>query len=177
LNIFNKILNHPNIEIKLNISFSKKMEVDFDHVFCSMPIDEYYQFKLGALPYRSIIFNNIHFPGPFVFPNAVVNFTHTGPQTRATEWKHFPNHGQNDKYTTITYETPCDYMENNMERFYPVKDIYGQNKNLYLKYKKIKNEKVTFIGRLGLYAYLDMDQCINSSLKIVKKFLSNEHNN
>lgn len=171
--IFKNILNHHNIKVQLNTSFSKKMEFDYDHTFCSMPIDEYYNFEFGPLPYRSIIFKDIHFPAPYLFPNSVVNFTHNGPQTRATEWKHFPNHGKNDEISTITYETPCDYTDNNMERFYPVKDIFGNNKNLYLKYKNIPNENVTFIGRLGLYAYLDMDQCINSSLKIVKNFLRN----
>jgi len=171
--IFNKILDHPNIELKLNTSFSKKEEVDFDHVFSSMPIDEYYNCVFGALPYRSIIFNYIHVPAPFVFPNSVINFTHSGPQTRVTEWKHFPNHGKNEAMTTITYETPCDYTINNMERYYPVKDMLGDNKRLYLRYKNIKNDKVTFIGRLGLYAYLDMDQCINSALITAKKFLKN----
>jgi UDP-galactopyranose mutase len=175
--IFKKILDHPNIELRLNTSFFKNMEIDFDHIFCSMPIDEYYNFEFGALPYRSIIFNNIDIPAPFVFPNSVINFTHSGPQTRVTEWKHFTNHGKNDEMTTITYERPCDYTENNMERYYPVKDILGDNKRLYLKYKNIKNDKVTFIGRLGLYAYLDMDQCINSALITANNFLKNGANN
>jgi len=168
--IFNKILDHPNIELKLNTSFSKKMELDFDHVFSSMPIDEYYNFEFGPLPYRSIKFTDIHFPVPYLFPSSVINFTHTGPQTRVTEWKHFPNHGKNECMTTLTYETPCDYRENNLERYYPVKDISGNNRELYSKYKNIPNKKVTFIGRLGLYAYLDMDQCINSALIISRKF-------
>jgi UDP-galactopyranose mutase len=75
--------------------------------------------------------------------------------------------------TTLTYETPCDYTENNLERYYPVKDVSGRNRELYKKYKNIDNSKVTFIGRLGMYAYLDMDQCINSALITAKVFALN----
>jgi UDP-galactopyranose mutase len=169
--IFKNVLNHPNIKVKLNTSFSKSMEKDYDHIFNSMPIDEYYEDKFGPLPYRSIKFTNVHFPTSFILPNSVVNFTHNGPETRVTEWKQLPNHGVNEQMTTLTYETPCDYTENNLERYYPVKDISGLNRELYNKYKNIENPKVTFIGRLGMYAYLDMDQCINSALLTSKNFI------
>jgi UDP-galactopyranose mutase len=171
--IFKNILDHPNIKVKLNTSFSKSMEKDYDHVFCSMPIDEYYENIFGPLPYRSIKFTNVNFPTSYILPNSVVNFTHYGPETRVTEWKQFPNHGENSCITTLTYETPCDYKENYLERYYPVKDVSGKNRELYIKYKTIPNQNVTFIGRLGLYAYLDMDQCINSALSTVHQFLRN----
>lgn len=171
--LFRNILDHPNIEITLNISYSKEMERDFDHVFSSMPIDEYYSFIHGPLPYRSIQFTHVNFPATYILPCSVVNFTHHGPATRVTEWKHFPNHGENCCMTTLTYETPCDYKENNLERYYPVKDIQGLNRELYLKYKSIPNINVTFIGRLGLYAYLNMDQCINSALAAAHHYLKN----
>ena len=169
--IFKNILDHSNISVKLNTPFSKSMEKDFNHIFCSMPIDEYYESKFGSLPYRTIKFTNVHFPTSFILPNSVVNFTHKGPETRVTEWKQLPNHGINDQMTTLTYETPCDYTENNHERYYPVKDISGINRELYLKYKSIENPRVTFIGRLGLYDYLDKDQCVNSALQTAKRFL------
>ena len=171
--IFKKILDHSNIEVNLNIPFSKSMEKDYDHIFNSMPIDEYYEYEYGPLPYRSIKFTDVHFPTSFILPNSVVNFTHSGPETRVTEWKQLPNHGVNEQKTILTYETPCDYTENNLERYYPVKDLSGYNRELYNKYKNIDNSKVTFIGRLGMYAYLDMDQCINSALITTKRFLSN----
>ena len=142
-----------------------------------MPIDEYYDNIFGPLPYRSIKFTNVNFPTSFILPNSVINFTHNGPETRVTEWKYLPNHGVNDQMTTLTYETPCDYAENNLERYYPVKDVSGLNRELYNKYKNIENPKVTFIGRLGMYAYLDMDQCINSALITAKKFLKYETSN
>jgi UDP-galactopyranose mutase len=171
--LFENILNHSGIKVTLNTEFNKKMEDDFDHVFNSMPIDEYYNFCFGELPYRSIKFTNINLPMPNVLPETVVNFTHNGPQTRVTEWKKIPNHGNVNNWTTLTYEEPCDYKQNNMERFYPVKDYKGNNRELYIKYLGIFNAKTTFIGRLGMYLYLDMHQCINSALIQARQFIDN----
>lgn len=174
--LFNNILKHRNIEVLLNTDFSKDMEDNFEHIFNSMPIDEYYNFCYGELPYRSIKFTNINLPMPRVLPETVVNFTHNGPQTRVTEWKKISNHGITNTWTTLTYEEPCDYKDNNLERYYPVKDNSGNNKKLYDKYKTIENIKTTFIGRLGLYAYLDMHQCINNALIITQNFITKNDN-
>ena len=87
-----------------------------------------------------------------------------------TEWKNFPEHGSNNKLTTLTYEEPCDYVVNDHQRYYPVKDINGENKRIYKTYKDIENRKVTFIGRCGMYVYIDMDQAINSSLAVVTEY-------
>ena len=168
--LFRSILEHDNITIELNTPFKKEMEMGFDFIFNSMPIDEYYDYCLGELPYRSIKFTHVTLPAPYILPVTVVNFTHTGKYTRITEWKHIPNHGVNDAFTTLTYEEPCDYKENQRQRFYPVKDISGINKEMYRKYANIPNKKVVFIGRLGQYVYLDMDQCVSSALSISKKF-------
>jgi UDP-galactopyranose mutase len=62
-------------------------------------------------------------------------------------------------------------LENNNERFYPVKDASGKNRALFLQYKQIDNPITTFIGRLGQYVYLDMHQVISSSMAIAEKFL------
>ena len=146
------------------------MEKDFDYVFNSMPIDEYYNFQFGKLDYRSIKFHDIDIPSPKLLPAVCVNFTNRSKFTRMTEWKNLPNHGVNENYTTITYEEPCSFEQNNDERYYPVKDLKGKNKKLYNKYREINNQKVQFIGRLGLYSYLDMDQCINIALKTFENF-------
>ena len=164
------ILHHHNITVDLKVHFNKLLEKEYDHVFNSMPIDEYYEFKYGKLPYRSIKFETISLPIPKALPTAVVNFTHNGPKTRVTEWKNIPCHGDNRYMTTLTFEEPCDYLENNLERYYPVKDASGNNKKTYEKYKKLQSKNMTFIGRCGLYAYLDMHQAINSSLAIAKRF-------
>lgn len=168
--IFKEILDHRKINIILNLSFKKTYEDRYDHVFNSMAIDEYYDYQYGRLPYRSIKFYNVDVPLVRALPTSVVNFTNDGPYTRMTEWKNFPEHGTNDRWTTLTYEEPCDYVDNDYQRYYPVKDIDGTNRKLYQKYKEIKNNHVTFIGRCGMYVYIDMHQAINSSLATVEKF-------
>lgn len=172
--IFSEILNHKNITVKLNTQFDKKMEDDYYHVFNSMPIDEYYDYKYGELPYRSILFDHADYKVEKLSNHPVINFTDDGPYTRVIEWKNFPNHGNNKETTTVTKEIPCDYKENHMERYYPVKDAKGLNRRIYDDYKKISNDKVTFIGRCGMYVYIDMDQAISSSLSIANKFLIKE---
>jgi len=167
-----RMLAHENITVKLSTNYDKSLNLLFDHVFNSMPIDQYFDFKYGELPYRSIKFETVHLPVPKALPTATVNFTHDGPKTRVTEWKNIPCHGDNKYITTLTFEEPCDYKDNNMERYYPIKDRDGKNRELYEKYKSEQPENMTFIGRCGLYAYLDMHQAVNSALATVRKFLS-----
>ena len=165
--LFNNILIHPSIKVRLNTSFHKDMEEEYDHVFNSMPIDQYYDYQYGELPYRSIKFHN-KTNNTFTMPTPVVNFTDDDIYTRVTKWDMFPNHGTGEVYTL---EEPCDYKDNNMERYYPVKDVAGLNRITYNKYKAIHNNKVTFIGRCGLYTYLDMDMAISSALSISNNFI------
>lgn len=174
--MFEKMLNHPNIRIQLNSEFQKSMEVEFDFIFNSMPIDVYYNYEFGELPYRSIKFHTQHIPAVKLFPVSNVNFTHTGKFTRLTEWKNYPNHGDNEVYSTLTFEEPCDYKDNNHERYYPVKDSNGKNREIYNKYAQLNHPKMVFIGRLGLYAYLDMHQCVNAALITAEQFLSKHPN-
>ena len=169
--LFDRIFDHENINVKLDCLFDKSMENEYDHVFNSMPIDQYYDYEFGELPYRSIKFETITLPERQMYKAATTNFTTYDGPTRVTEWKNFPNHGDNHLATTLTYEYPCDYKDNNMERYYPVKDIEGINASIYEKYLTKDNSKVSFIGRCGTYQYLDMHQVINQSLISVKKFL------
>jgi UDP-galactopyranose mutase len=171
--VFLQILKHKNIVLALNTPFHKDMEPHYDHTFNSMPIDVYYDYKFGYLPYRSLKFHNVNLPMAAALPVSVINFTNDGPYTRITEWKNFPCHGENNQWTTLTYEEPCDYTANDYERYYPVKDINGENQLIYKKYKDIENPKMTFIGRCGMYVYIDMHQAINSSLATVERFKEN----
>lgn len=169
-----KMLRHKNIKINLNCNFNKSMEEHFNLVFNSMPIDEYYEFCHGHLPYRSIKFHNQIVWMPYALPCGTINFTHNDSFTRVTEWKRLPNSkvnpGTGEASTVLTYEEPCDYRNNNMQRYYPVKDLAGENQKLYKMYKDIKNDKVVFIGRCGMYQYLDMDQVVNQTLRLVKDY-------
>ena len=169
--LISNMLDHTNIRtISLNTEFHKNMENDYDHVFNSMPIDVYYNYQYGHLPYRSIKFEHVNLPVERLLPITTVNFTDNNPVTRMTEWKNIPYHTNYKSSTTITFETPCDYTENNYERFYPVKDLDGINRKCYEQYKAIKNDKVTFIGRCGMYVYIDMDQAVNSALRIAMDY-------
>jgi len=171
--LFRNMLDHGKIKISLGVSFTRDMEKEYIHVFNSMSIDEYYGYVHGALPYRSIRFHHVDLPLPRLFDVSTVNFTHDGPYTRLTEWKNLPCHGTNECFTTLTYEEPCDCRDNEMERYYPVLKADGSSRRLYEQYRRIRNEKVTFMGRLGQYAYLDMHQCISSSLAIAEDFIKN----
>lgn len=172
--LFKNILNHPNIEIRLSTPFVKGMEVDFMHTFNSMPIDEFFNYKYGELPYRSIKFHTTTIPVPSIFPVATVNYTHDAPYTRVTEWKKLPNHGDSVSHTTITVEEPCDYRDNDLERYYPVKDSKGKNIKIYRQYKAELLTNMTFIGRCGLYAYIDMHQAVSSALSTANSFIKNQ---
>ena len=170
--IFHNIFNHSSIEVELNVEFDKSMEEEYDYVFNSMPIDMYFDYDYGELPYRSIKFHNVTLQQPRVLPTATVNFTHDGPYTRVTEWKNIPCHGSNDYTTVLTYEQPCDYKDNDYERYYPVKDLEGTNRETYKKYKdRVDEDKMTFIGRCGMYVYVDMHQAISSALATARRFL------
>lgn len=168
------MLDHPNVDVQLSKSYSKSLDRDFNHVFNSMSIDEYFDFDLGILPYRSLRFHTYSVPVPRLFPVATVNFTHTEKYTRVTEWKNFPHHGSHPSSTTLTAEEPCDFLDNHFERYYPVKDISGANRALYQLYKNRVPQNQTFIGRCGLYAYLDMDQAVSSALHAASRFLRAE---
>lgn len=168
--LFENIFDSPNITVKLSTRFDKSMEAQFDHVFNSMAIDDYYDQCYGTLPYRSIKFHHYDLPVPHVFPATTINFTNNSPYTRATEWKQIAGHGDNPYWTSITVEEPCDPVLVNNEKYYPV--LTQDNRELHQKYKSIVNDRVTFIGRCGNYVYLDMHQAISSTMSIVDKFIA-----
>jgi UDP-galactopyranose mutase len=165
--VFERIFSHKNIAVRLKTVFDISMEDEYGHIFNSMPIDEYFGCKFGELPYRSIKFHHSSQTVRARQPWATNNYTDDGPRTRGTHWHLLPNHLINDtgRYT-YTEEEPCDYRENEMERYYPVKTADGRFEKIYQMYKNIAadNNKMTFIGRCGTYQYLDMHQVINQSL-------------
>ena len=168
-----KIIEHENINLKLNKDYDSSENLNYKHIFSCMPIDVFYNSVYGDLPYRSIKFHNkieIGTKSDFV----TVNYTDDGPFTRWTEWKNLPYKNKELSTTFITYEEPCDYLENKKERYYPINDLKGKNRELYNKYKELSKQasNVTHLGRLGLYSYLDMHQAVNSCMISVKKFIN-----
>ena len=128
------------------------------------PIDEFYNYSLGHLEYRSLkfdtkIFNTDNYQG-----NAVVNYTGTEvPYTRVIEHKHFEfNVGPK---TVVTFEYPSD-MEDNLEPFYPIND--EKNNKMAQEYRNLASieDKVIFGGRMGEYKYYDMDDVLRKALDL-----------
>jgi UDP-galactopyranose mutase len=169
--LIENMLDHPSIKVQLNCACDKSMDFSHQHIFNSMAIDEYFGQTLGALPYRSIKFETHELPVPRAFPVATVNFTHAEKYTRVTEWKNLPGHGDHPSHTVLTFEIPCDFAENDFERFYPVKDVARKNRALYQAYRQMVPANMTFIGRCGLYAYLDMHQAVSSALATADRFV------
>ena len=167
--LIEKMLN--GIDVKLNTDFFDNIEYYkkiANKIVYTGAIDEFFNYSLGKLEWRSLKFdtkvlNVNNFQG-----NAVINYTgHEVEYTRIIEHKHFDNTSISDK-TVITYEYPLDYTEG-MEKYYTVND--DKNNRLLEKYRNLaKDEKnVIFGGRLAEYKYYDMDDVIKSAFEIYKK--------
>jgi UDP-galactopyranose mutase len=174
--VFQSIFDHPSIRVTVGQGFDKSMLVDYNHCFCSMAIDEYFDNAFGPLPYRSIRFHHHERSTKYARgETAVVNFTDAGRIARETDWSRLPAHRVTDgPLKTVTRDEPCDYTENNFERFYPVKTSDGRYDKAYGRYKEFaaKVPNLTFIGRCGTYQYLDMHQVINQSLAGVRRWIA-----
>jgi UDP-galactopyranose mutase len=167
--IFEGLLDHANIEVKLNTAWEKPMEREFEHVFFSGPIDAYYGFELGRLGYRTVYWDKQTSDGDYQ-GNAVINYTELSePFTRVHEHKHFApweNHQKTVVFTEFSKETETRDIP-----YYPkrlTKDLEVLN-----RYRELAaaERKVTFVGRLATYRYLDMHVVIAESLQIARHFL------
>ena len=164
------------IEVRLNTNYlENKEELDqiADKVIYTGPIDEYFQFSLGTLQYRSVRFENETLDIPNYQGNAAVNYTdRETPWTRIIEHKWFEfgkdSEGKDIPKTIISKEYSSEWKPGD-EPYYPVND--ETNIALYEKYKKLaENEKkVKFGGRLGEYKYYDMDAVVAAALEYCKE--------
>lgn len=164
--IVRAMLEHELISVQLGVPFDQSMEQEFDLCFLSCPIDEYFDYRFGELPYRSIRF---HHQEVAEAPTAAatVNYTDARPFTRETYWHLLPGHAEHaGAAKTKTIEEPCDYKDNAMERYYPVRDASGVYAARYREYAELAKSypRLRFIGRCGTYTYLDMHQVIAQSL-------------
>ena len=167
--MFENILNHPNIKIELNTDFKDKdlKNIKYKHLFYSGPIDEFFNYKLGQLPYRSLNFKLKTLEQSKFQSVAVVNYTDRESYTRITEFKHFLN--QESKKTTIAYEYPAAFEPGKNERYYPIPK--QENEQLYNQYLKLAEEEknIYFIGRLGGYKYYSMQSAVSAIFELLKK--------
>lgn len=162
--MFERMIDHPRIDLLLSTDFKQvRHAVKFRHVIYCGPIDEYFDFQLGRLPYRSLRFEHQTLEQERYQPVAVVNFPDPEvPYTRITEYKHLT--GQTHPRTSISYEFPCD----DGDPYYPVPR--PENAELYKRYRALAEQtpNVTFLGRLGTYKYYNMDQVVGQALALYR---------
>ncbi len=158
------------IEVRLNCEY-RSGEIEAKKIVYTGPIDAYFDFKYGALEYRSLRFETEVHSKPNYQGCAGMNFTsHEVPYTRIVEHKHFELQDDSNPVTVITKEYSKDWQQGD-EPYYPVND--EKNQSLFKRYAELgKNESnVIFGGRLGEYKYYDMDKVIIRALDVVKEEL------
>ncbi len=159
------------VEVRLNTNFfdnREELTSLADKVIYTGPLDEFFDYSLGKLEYRSLkfdtkILDEVNYQG-----NAVVNYTgHEVDYTRVIEHKHFEFDTTSPK-TVVTFEYPSDYEEG-MEKYYTIND--DKNNALAEKYRELasKEENTIFGGRLAEYKYYDMDDVIKSAFDCIEK--------
>ena len=158
------MLNHPNIKIQLSTDFDHSLLYRFDRIFYSGSIDEFFDYKYGKLPYRSLFFDIQKVNKEFYQKTAMTNYPNNYDFTRITEHKYFLNEKSNK--TIISIEYPQEFKINENERYYPISNL--KNNSLYSKYKieAEQNKKIYFIGRLGQYKYYTMDSAVENIFKL-----------
>jgi len=163
--MFENMLDHDHIELALGVDYRDlRAEQMAPQIIYTGPIDEYFEHRFGALPYRSLRFQHETLDRRRFQPVAVVNYpAPETPYTRITEYKHLT--GQVHRQTSITYEFPQD----GGDPYYPVPR--PENAALYKQYEALAREHaaVTFVGRLGTYRYYNMDQVVGQALATYRR--------
>jgi UDP-galactopyranose mutase len=162
--MFEKMLTHPNIKIMLNTDY-REVEQVIPHqaMVYTGPIDEYFDYRFGKLPYRSLEFR-FETLNQSVFQAApVVNYPNENPYTRCTEFKYLT--GQEHPKTSVVYE----YPRASGDPYYPVPR--PENAAMYREYQALaqRTPNVYFCGRLATYKYYNMDQVVAQALTLYSK--------
>ncbi|MET0392431.1 MAG: UDP-galactopyranose mutase [Chitinophagaceae bacterium] len=167
--MFESMLSHPNIKVMLNTDYKEIQDLlPFREMIYTGPIDYYFDYCYGKLPYRSIEFKFETIESGTHQPTGTVNYPNEHPYTRTTEFKYLT--GQQHSKTTIVYE----YPKAEGDPYYPVPR--PENAELYKRYQTLAAglKKVHFTGRLGTYKYYNMDQVVAQSLTLFRKINSQE---
>ena len=160
--MFRHMLNHPKIRMLLNTDYQDVREfIQYRHLVYTGAIDEFYGYRFGVLPYRSLRFERETFRQTFFQPAMQVNYPNDHEYTRIVEIKHAT--GQDVPYTTIVREYPDDYSSTK-NAYYPVPTQDAQA--MYGRYAALaQNENnVSLVGRLATYRYCDMDEVVSDAL-------------
>ncbi|MEA3186674.1 MAG: UDP-galactopyranose mutase [Chthoniobacter sp.] len=164
--IVEAILDHKSLDIILNAPFSPADTANFDHVFYTGPIDAFFEYRHGRLGYRTVTFDRGVSTGDYQ-GNAVINYGELDvPFTRVHEHKHFAPWEQHEK--TVYFREFSKETEPGDTPYYPKR--LKHDKELLAIYRKAAKtmEKTSFLGRLGTYRYLNMDQVIGETLDFAK---------
>jgi UDP-galactopyranose mutase len=162
--MFERMLAHPNIKVLLNADYRDVQHViPHGAVIFTGPVDEYFGYRFGRLPYRSLEFRFETRNVPVAQSGAVINYPNQNAYTRVTEFKYLT--GQEHAKTTLVYE----YAKAEGDPYYPVPR--PENAALYKKYQELAEltSGVHFLGRLGTYKYYNMDQVVAQALTLYKK--------
>jgi UDP-galactopyranose mutase len=165
--MFERMVDHPLIDVRTGVDFAELKDRAFeiaDHIVYTGPIDEYFDFRFGKLPYRSLKFDHQTLEQEQFQPVAVVNYPDEKvPYTRISEYKHLT--GQEAPVTTITYEYPSAEGD----PYYPIPR--PENQELFKKYEALADatDDVTFVGRLATYRYYNMDQIVGQALATFRR--------
>ena len=162
--MFERMLAHPNIKILLNADYREVADaIPFDEVIFTGPVDEFFDYRFGRLPYRSLDFKFETRDVPVAQPGPVINYPNEHAYTRVTEFKYLS--GQEHPRTTLVYE----YAKSEGDPYYPVPR--PENAALYRKYEELarRTPGVHFLGRLGTYKYYNMDQVVAQALTLYSR--------
>lgn len=169
--LFERMLSHPNIHIMLNVDYEEvKQSFVCKQTIYTGPIDAFFNYRFGKLPYRSIDFKFQTLETENFQPCGTVNFPMSQLYTRITEFKQLT--GQSHAKTTIVMEYPTAEGD----PYYPIPR--KENQSLYNQYKSLADQfpQVHFTGRLGTYKYYNMDQVVAQSLTLFKKLTAQGRN-
>jgi len=167
--MFEQMISHPNIHLMLNADFKEVQNaISYKKLIYTGPIDSYFDYCYGKLPYRSIEFKFETLEKELIQPTATINYPEVHPYTRSTEFKYLT--GQTHHKTTVVYE----YPQAEGDPYYPIPR--RENALLYKQYENLAAtiRDVYFTGRLGTYKYYNMDQVVAQSLTLFKKIMETE---
>jgi UDP-galactopyranose mutase len=162
--MFENMLDHPNIKIMLNTDYREvERMIPHDQIVYTGPVDEYFNYRYGKLPYRSLEFKHQTFDQEVYQQAPVVNYPNENAYTRITEFKYLT--GQQHHKTSVVYEFP----RAEGDPYYPVPR--PENAELYKKYQALADATpgVWFVGRLATYKYYNMDQIVAQALTVAGK--------
>ncbi|MDR1969336.1 MAG: UDP-galactopyranose mutase [Burkholderiaceae bacterium] len=165
MHMFQNMLDHPNIQVETGVDFADVQDREsWTHIVYTGPIDAFYGYRFGALPYRSLRFEHEHWPNVVRFqPTGTVNYPNDHAYTRITEFKHLS--GQAHTGTSIVRE----YPQAEGEPYYPIPR--DENEALLARYQALAAAEpgVTFVGRLAEYRYYNMDQVVAAALAAARR--------